>query len=296
MQPIHGILPALITPHTDDGNINVPVLQDIVDYHIDKEVDGFYVCGSTGEGVYMSVAQRKLATEVTSKQINGRVPFIVHVGSMSLDDAIELAIHAQQHGAQGISSILPPSYNTIESILRYYKALAASVPDLDFIPYLLNPTINCVTLLRAVMEEVPTLAGSKYTGSNMVEFKELIKLGEDKWMMFSGMDEQCIYSKMMGSTGSIGSTLNYMPKAYKQIREYCDNRQYAEAQALQLDVNEVTNILIAHGFLGALKAVMTKLGFDCGEPRLPNLPISDAGRISLFEKLEQTKFDDLVSM
>ena len=296
MKLLHGAMPALITPQTDDGKVNTSVLRDIIDFHIDKDVDGFYVCGSTGEGIYMSVDDRKLVTETSADQINGRVPFIVHTGSVAVTDAVDLATHAQQHGAQAISSILPPTYNSQESIIRYFKTLAGAVPDLPFLPYLLNPTIDTVTLLRQVMEEVPNLAGTKYTGSNMYEFGELLKLGGGQWMMFSGMDEQCVFSKMMGSTGSIGSTLNYMPRAYKQIRDYCDNGQHAEAYALQMDANEVTKVMIAHNFLASLKAVMTKMGFDCGEPRLPNLSISEATKASLFEALAQTKFDELVAL
>lgn len=296
MQTLHGTMPALITPQADDGGVNTSVLRDIMDYHIDKGVDGFYVCGSTGEGVYMSVADRKLVTETVADHVKGRVPFIVHTGTVAITDGIDLATHAQAHGAQAISSILPPSYKTSESIILYFKALAGSVPDFPFLPYLLNPTINTVTLLRQVMEEVPNLAGTKYTGSNMYEFGELVKLGGGDWMMFSGMDEQCVFSKMMGSTGSIGSTLNYMPTPYKQIRAYCDKGQFADAHALQMDVNEVTAVMIEHGFMGALKVVMGKLGFDCGQPRLPNLPISEAAKTSLFEALAQTKFDELVAM
>jgi N-acetylneuraminate lyase len=257
---------------------------------------GFYVCGSTGEGIYMSVTDRKLVTEIASEHINGRVPFIVHTGTVAITDAIDLAIHAQDHGAQAISSILPPSYKTEESIILYFKALADAVPDLYFLPYLLNPTIDTVTLLRKVMQEVPNLAGTKYTGSNMYEFGELIKLGGGEWMMFSGMDEQCVFSKMMGSSGSIGSTLNYMPTPYKRIRDYCDAGQYAEAHALQMDVNEVTKVMIEHSFLGSLKVVMTRMGFDCGQPRLPNSSISEAVKTSLFEALAETKFDELVAM
>lgn len=296
MQSLHGIMPALITPQAEDGSVNATVLRELIDYHIDKAVDGFYVCGSTGEGIYMSVADRKLVTEICAEHINGRVPFIVHTGTVAITDAIELAIHAQDHGAQAISSILPPTYRTSESIILYFKALAGAVPDLPFLPYLLNPTINTVTLLEQVMDVVPSLAGTKYTGSNMYEFRELVKLGGGKWAMFSGMDEQCVFSKMMGSTGSIGSTLNYMPTPYKKIRDYCDNGQFAEAHALQMDVNEVTKVMIAHNFLGALKVVMTKLGFDCGQPRLPNLAISDATQASLFDALAQTKYDELVAM
>jgi N-acetylneuraminate lyase len=54
MSLFHGVWPALVTPFTNNNAVNTPVLQGLVDYLINKKVDGFYVCGSTGEGVLMS--------------------------------------------------------------------------------------------------------------------------------------------------------------------------------------------------------------------------------------------------
>src|SRR5262245_34447739 len=130
MSTFHGIWPALVTPFTDDNAVNVPVLQALVDYLVDKKVDGFYVCGSTGEGVLMSVAERKLVTETVLSQANWRVPVIIHVGAMALVDARDLAQHAYDHGAAGVSSILLPQYSGIDSLYAYFENLASAVPNL----------------------------------------------------------------------------------------------------------------------------------------------------------------------
>ena len=63
MSSFNGAWPALVTPFTDEDKVNVGVLRELVEYLIDKGVGGFYVCGGTGEGLFMVPEERKLVTE-----------------------------------------------------------------------------------------------------------------------------------------------------------------------------------------------------------------------------------------
>lgn len=58
MSDFSGAWPALVTPFTPKDKVNVTVLRELVDYLIDKQVGGFYVCGGTGEGLFMSPEER----------------------------------------------------------------------------------------------------------------------------------------------------------------------------------------------------------------------------------------------
>ena len=106
MQTFHGAWPALITPATPDGGVETCALRDLTEYLIGKQVDGFYLCGSTGEGLFQTVEQRELVVETVMDQVARRVPVIVHVGCIATRDAVALARHAQQAGADGVSSVL----------------------------------------------------------------------------------------------------------------------------------------------------------------------------------------------
>ena len=101
---------------------------------------------------------------------------------------------------------------------------------------------------------------------------------------------------MFGSSGNIGSTLNFMPGVYREIHECIKNGDLARAQELQIRANEVTRIVISFGFPGALKKVMGVLGFDCGKPRLPNLPFPEERLDDLKAQLEAVDFSTLVNM
>jgi len=295
MRSFKGVWPALVTPFTAENTINVPVLRELVEYLIDKRVDGFYVCGTTGEGIYMSVEERKIVAETVIEQIRGRVPAIVHVGCVSVCDAVALAQHAQQVGAAGASSILPPLYNNPKSLYKYFETIASAIPALPLLGYIFGGPIDAVTFMRELMA-IPNVVGTKYTGPNMYEFRHIVELRDDDWTVFSGMDEQCLFAAMFGASGNIGSTLNFMPGVYREIHACCKDGDLARGQELQIRANKVTKVLISFGFPGALKEVMGMLGFDCGNPRLPNLPLPEEKRESLHAQLEAVDFSKLNEM
>ncbi len=295
MRQFTGAWPALVTPFTDQDQINVPVLRRLVDYLISKGVGGFYVCGSTGEGVGMSVAERKLVLETVIEQNNRRVPVIAHVGAVAAGDAAALARHAQEAGADGVASIIPPLYNQVAAIHDYYAGLAAAAPDLPLLTYIFGGPADAVALMRALMD-IPTLAGGKYTGPNMYEFRRIIDLGQGKWTLFSGMDEQCCFAAMFGASGCIGSSLNYHPGVYRTIQQLVAGGDLAQATQLQIETNRTTERMIDAGYLGSLKTVMQWLDFDCGQPRLPNLTLSPEKQTALRSALEGVGFFDLSAL
>ena len=290
-----GAWPALVTPFTVEDKVNVVVLRELVEYLLDKRVGGFYVCGGTGEGLFMLPEERKLVTETVVDQVNGRVPVIAHIGSMVVSDAVELAEHAQEVGAAGISSVIPPMFQDGESLYTYFARVGAGAPDLPLLTYIFGGPMDAVALMRRLME-IPTVAGTKYTGPNMYEFREIVELRGDNWSIFSGMDEQCIYAAMQGACGNIGSTLNYMPGIYREVHNSYKKGDIAQGQELQVRANQVTRVLFSFGFFGALKEVMRMLGFDCGKPRLPHLPFAEEKRNDLRAQLEAIDFFTVAEM
>jgi N-acetylneuraminate lyase len=198
---------------------------------------------------------------------------------------VSLAQHAAVAGAVGVSSVLPPLLKDLDCIEMHYAAIAASVPNLLFFPYLFGGQVDAVTLMRRLRDKIPNVAGAKYTGPNMFELWQLNELDGDDWTIFSGMDEQCLFAAMSGSSANIGSTLNVMPGAYRQMRADYEAGNVTAARDLQIRANRLTRALIASGFSGTLREAMRLLGFDCGEPRLPNTALPDEKRAVVQERL-----------
>lgn len=279
MTTFSGAWPALVTPFTEDGEVNTEVLAALVEYLLGKGVAGLYACGSTGQGLLLTVAERQRVAETVIAQVAGRVPVIVHVGSPVLPDALRLARHAASCGAAGVSSVIPPLYTEMESIIAYYRRLTEAVPEMPFFPYLFTGQQDALALLRS-LASLPNLAGAKYTGPDMFELRALLEVRDRDWTIFSGMDQQCAFAAMAGSPANIGSTLNHYPGAYIQIHRCVESRDLAGALAWQERANRATRLMINAGFFGALYEGLRMMGFECGSPRLP------ARRLSATEAAE----------
>lgn len=296
-----GAWPALLTPSTPDGGVDVHMVEQLATYLLDKGANGLYVCGSTGEGVSLSVAERCQVAETVADCVAGRIPLIVHVGAVATRDAVALAQHARDLGVAGIASILPPFGRGIAATYAHYEAIAAAAPDMPFYPYLFGGQVDALTLLQELIARIPNLGGAKYTGSDMFELQALVDLAEARgsetsWTIFSGMDEQCLFAALFGSPANIGSTLNLMPGVYKALRASYEAGDVLRARDLQVRANRVTRVLHRFGFFGALYEGLRYLGLDCGEPRLPNLPLGTDSRVAFRAALDAVGFLELAEM
>ena len=297
----HGAWPALITPANADDTANLTALRELVDYMLSKKVDGLYLCGGTGEGLLLAPKDRRSVVETVMDQVGDRIPVIVHVGSISTREAMALACHAQEKGTAGVSSVLPVYLGGLEATYRHYGAIAASAPDIPFLPYLFGGQIDATSLMKELLCRIPNVGGAKYTGPNMYEIAQIIDLGDDLpqdrgWTIFSGMDEQCLFAAMMGAPGNIGSTLNVMPGAYRKMRECYAAGDVAQALALQKQANRLTAVMIDHGVAAALRVSMKRLGIDCGPPRLPQEPIGPEKEEIMLAELEEAGLAALAAM
>jgi len=127
---LEGVVPPMIVPFDEWGEINERVLREFSRFLL-SSVDGLFILGTYGCGPLLRVEERKKVAEIVVEEVNGKVPVVVHVGSISTKDALELAKHAQAIGADAISSI-PPFYyhHAEEDVLFYFKRLldAVSIP------------------------------------------------------------------------------------------------------------------------------------------------------------------------
>ena len=103
-----GIMPALVTPILEDRKtVDEKAARELIEALIAQGADGFYVLGSTGEGMVMDEEERMRMCEIAISQVGGRVPVIVHIADMNFARAVRLAKHAERAGADAISAVPP---------------------------------------------------------------------------------------------------------------------------------------------------------------------------------------------
>ena len=150
---LSGVLTALATPFTSDGQIDENTLRRLVDRSIDGGVDGVVACGSTGEFAAMSGAERRLVVETVIDQTAGRVPVVAQTGAVSTAEAVEPSRHAQAAGAS-VLMVVTPYYEplTLEETLHYLRTVASAV-DIPIMLYNL-PSATGVNLSPATVGQL----------------------------------------------------------------------------------------------------------------------------------------------
>ncbi len=263
-----GIYSALFTPADSSGNLDVPVLRDLIRYEMKHGIEGVYCCGSSGEALLLSTDERKKLVEVVAEETSGNIPFIVHTGALSTRDAIELSTHAQTCGAAAVSLIPPIYYNySPEEIAGYYGDVVKAV-DLGVIVYNI-PQFTGISFSKEnklLCDE--KIIGIKHTSMNLYEL-ERIKQAFGNKTIFNGFDEIWLYSMTAGATATIGTTVNICPPVFKAIRESALAGDMDKAKQIQSMLNGFIETLVKVNVFPAAKYCMALLGVDIGPCRKP---------------------------
>jgi N-acetylneuraminate lyase len=274
-EEMKGAYSALFTPYTRDNRINTDMVGRLVEHQLAGGLRGFFVGGSTGEGMLLTLDERKLLLEAVVGANRGRGKVIAHVGAVRTEDAVALARHAADAGADWVSSV-PPVYfaQTFEGTLYHYRQIAEAT-DLPFMVYAFRTTVEPERDAR--LFEIRNLKGMKFTNSNYYSIQQLqLRLGAPA-LFLSGMDELMIAALAMGCfQGGIGTTYNLLPRHFAEIcRLVNDANDAAAARPLQAEANAVIALMLKHGNMSYAKAMMRFIGLDCGYCRGPIAPLTE---------------------
>ena len=277
-----GIFPALLTPFDGQNRVDTEVLGRLVDYNLQKGVDGFYVAGSTAEVFLLDAKERLAVMETVSSRAGGKCTLIAHIGCISTKQAIEYAREAKEMGYDAISSVAPFYYKfSFEEIRRYYFDIVDAV-DLPMLIYNF-PAFSGVNLTTDNIREFladDRFLGVKHTSSDFYALEQF-KAGFPDKVVYNGYDEMFLAGLSMGADGGIGSTFNFMAEKYIEIRRLFQENDMSAAQALQREVNTILRALVEVGVMQGEKAIMEGLGFPLGQARSPFAPLSGAQKEKL---------------
>jgi len=277
---LKGLIAATFTPMKADGSLNLDQVGPLADYLVRNQVDGVFVCGSTGEGPLLTMAERKETARAFVQALAGRMPVIVHVGHSSIEEARDLAAHAASIRADAISAVAPWYFKpaNVASVVDCLAAIAGAGGDLPFyyyhIPSLTGVNLNIVQVAQRALQRIPNFAGIKYTAPTVDEYQSAVIAGEGKFEVLFGRDEMLLSSLVVGAQAAIGSTYNFAAPLYRRVISAFERGDLATARAEQARAVRMIEIMLGYGGLPAFKLAMSWIGIDCGPSRLPleNLP------------------------
>ena len=292
------MIAATFTPMHDDGSLRLERIPRMVEYLKNAGITALYVVGSTGEGVSLTVRERRETAAAFVEAARGRLPVIVQVGHTSLAEARELAAHAQEIGADAVSAV-PPFYwkpSSAANLADCMAQIAGGAPRLPFyyyhIPAITSVGLDLVEFIRFARDRMPTFAGIKYTASTVHEYMACVEHAGDDLDIFWGCDEMLLPALAAGARGAVGSTYNFAPAVYREVIQAFERRDLEAARMWQARSVEFIRRVLSLGGLASQKAVMQLIGQDCGPVRLPHISLKPDQLKRLESSLREIGFFD----
>ncbi|KAG0724424.1 N-acetylneuraminate lyase [Chionoecetes opilio] len=186
----------IFAPFTADGSLNLKVVKTYA-AHLKKEgVAGVWVNGSVGEGMSLTVQERKALAEAWLACREDVPTVIVHCGAVCLKDALELARHAEDHRASGVA-VVPPLYDrpaTTDDLVDYMQEVAKACPRTPLFyyhyPSKTGVNLSMSEFLQKGVKRIPTLAGMKFTDEDVSdEGRKCVQVDGGSLTIFSGFDQ-----------------------------------------------------------------------------------------------------------
>ncbi len=295
--PFTGLIAAPFTPFTAEGALALDTIERQAERLSRYGVRGAFVCGTTGEGLSMSVDERQAVAQRWRDVAGEELAVIVHVTALALPEARALAAHAEAIGADAIGVMAPPFFKPANAtaLADWCGQIAAAAPATPLyyyhIPSMSGYSQPVYDLLAAAETRVPTLAGVKFTYENLMDFARCLAFGSGRYDMLFGRDEILLAGLSLGARGAVGSTYNFAAPIYGQVIKAFNAGDLSAARAAQARAVQMVAVMARYGGgVTAGKAIMSLIGLDCGPVRCPLTDTSASARRTLETELEQAGF------
>ena len=283
-EPFHGVLPALITPFTEDGSaLDTDAQSAIVDRLIAAGVAGVVPGGSTGEFTTLANAERRRLVQTTVEAAGGRVPVIAGTGALSTRETVELSVHAEQAGAAAVM-VVPPFYDALSwrELLAHYTAVADAI-EIPIMYYNL-PSATGIKLTAAQLRELPVTC-LKDTGGDAVAATELIQTAGAT--LLNGWDTLTFAALAAGVRAVVWGVASILPEQCVELhRLLIDDIDLPAARDLWARLWPLCQFLESQSYPAAVKTACRLVGDTTGPVRAPLLPLDDAATSKLAALLE----------
>jgi len=268
---------ALVTPMRDDGAVDFPALERLVDFHVENLTDAIISVGTTGESATLEFDEHCEVIESTVRHAAGRIPIIAGTGANSTKEAIELTRRASELGADACLLVVP-YYNkpTQEGMYQHFKAIAdaVAIPQILYnVPGRTACDMQNDTVVR--LADIDNIVGIKDATGDIPRARDLIDRCQGRIAVYSGDDGTALDHMLAGGKGDISVTANVAPKLMHDMCHAAISGEIEAARALDAQLADLHKYLFVESNPIPVKWALHAMGLIGPTLRLPLTPLSD---------------------
>lgn len=263
----------MVTPFDSDGKIDFDAMKAHVDFLISRGVSNLYPLGTLGEGILMTLEERKKVAETIVEYAAGRIGVFIHVGSQRTEDAVTLARHAEAIGADGIGAVTPYFYRADqEDMYDYFAAISNSVSE-DFPVYMYNlPGVTGNDLKPETVRNLAkrgNIVGIKNTMPSDLRISQLYRCCGKEFSLISGDDTNPFGGLALGAKGVVSGTSNVFPELFVALYKHVQENNLEEAAKAQHRIYQFVDLMKNDYRPCYIKAMMEIRGMKKSFSRAP---------------------------
>lgn len=286
MKSLQGLGVALITPFCEDGTVDFPSLEKLVNYNIEGGTNYLVILGTTAENATLNSEEKKQVIDCVKKSNNKRLPLVLGIGGNNTADILHQVRTTDLEDFTAILSV-SPYYNkpSQEGIYLHYKSIAenSNKPILLYnVPGRTGSNIEAATTLR-LAQDCSNILGIKEASPNFLQSTQIIKDKPSDFMVISGEDELALPMVLAGGLGVISVLGQALPHEVSQMMQLALERKVDDAYKIHYKIKKLFELIFAEGNPSGIKALLSLKGICKPYTRLPLTPASS----NLIEKIEK---------
>ena len=285
----NGVIPAMLTPFTSSGDLDLDGLKKNVDFLIESGVSQIMCLGSTGEAATLTREECVKVTEATVKAANGRVPVMAGTGATSTREVIERSKEAKSAGADSIM-IVTPFYEipNQEGLYKHYASIADAV-DIPICLYNIPPHTQVEIALETLekLAKIDNIAALKDSSGNLNYFAEALRRVGDRMAILTGGDDITLPCFTLGCHGAILALANIAPRMVVDLFQAVQQKEREKSLDIFFKLLPIARaISVAQNFPAPVKEAVNMLGRPAGPARSPIVPLGNSEKEDIKKALQ----------
>jgi 4-hydroxy-tetrahydrodipicolinate synthase len=279
---IRRALAAAVTPLREDGDrLDENAFRPYVDFLADNRLDGIFVLGTTGEGLLLSLEERKRAAELFVEAAAGRLDVVVHCGTQTTRETVALCEHAAQLGVSGVAAVGPPYFAfSPTELAAHFRAAAGACAPVPFYLYEFEARVGYavpIDVVNTLRDELSNLRGLKVSDAPFDRVEPYLIEGLD---VFVGSEPLVPQALERGAAGTVSGLAAAFPDVVADL--VADPSPEAGERVASL-----REAMQRFPFIAAAKVVLGRRGLPVREDvRAPLRPLAAEDAAELWESIE----------